>query len=118
LGVPDNYSIEGFIIAPAKVRDYLLNLGHPVGGDKARFFIHFGFQREHWEVLAEALCRHSIANPIAATVQDAAGTSLVIEGAIDTPSGRRPNIRAVWLIKAAGLAPRFITAYPHRRYDC
>jgi hypothetical protein len=54
---------------------------------------------------------------IAATVHDAAGNSLVIEGPIDTPSGRRPNIRAVWLIEAAGLAPRFITAYPHRHHD-
>ena len=106
--------VEAVVVPTEKVRDYLLDLGHPVGGDKAKFFIHFGFQRERWEELAEALRRHARENPVCETKQDAAGTSYVVEGVIQTPSARRPKIRAVWLVKAAGLAPRFITAYPQR----
>ena len=29
-----------------------------------------------------------------------------------TPSGRRPRVRAIWLVETGKLAPRFITAYP------
>ena len=105
---------EAAVVPAEKVRDYLLDLGHPIGGDKARFFIHFGFQRARWEELADALRRHEQENPVVTITEDAAGTSFVIEGAIQTPSGRLPRIRSVWLVETAGLAPRFITAYPLR----
>jgi hypothetical protein len=35
-------------IAPAKIRDYLLNAEHPVGRAKARFFTGLGFTRDGW----------------------------------------------------------------------
>lgn len=105
---------EAVVVPVEKVRDYLLDLGHPVGGDKARFFIHFGFQRERWEQLADALRRHAQENPVVTITEDVAGTTFVVEGPIHTPSDRLPQIRSVWLVEAAGLAPRFITAYPQR----
>jgi hypothetical protein len=105
-------NVEAVVIPTEKVRDYLLDLGHADGGSKAKFFIHFGFNRERWEELAEALSHHAKENPVCDVKQDAAGTSYAIEGAIETPSERRPKIRAIWLVETAGLAPRFITAYP------
>jgi hypothetical protein len=36
-----------------KFRDYLLNLEHPIGGSKARFFLHIGWPQERWEELRD-----------------------------------------------------------------
>ena len=41
-------------IEPAKLRDYLLSTGHPVGRFKARFFAALGFSAERWQELEEA----------------------------------------------------------------
>lgn len=100
------------IVSRRKVEDYLLNLEHPIGGGKAKFFVHFGFQRERWEELVAGLLRHAQENPVTETVTDVDGTTYVIEGGLITPSGRQPNVRTVWLVETGELAPRFITAYP------
>jgi hypothetical protein len=107
--LPDRESV---IIPRRKVEDYLLCLEHPIGGGKARFFIHFGFQREHWPELAAALRRHAQDHPVTDTLPDADGIVYVIEGRLTTPLGRYPQVRTVWLVETGGLAPRFITAYP------
>jgi len=103
---------ESAIVPRGKVEDYLLNLEHPIGGGKAKFFNHFGFQRERWEELAAALLRHAEENPITEALTDADGITYVIQGGLMTPLGRQPRVRAIWLVETGGLAPRFITAYP------
>jgi hypothetical protein len=103
---------EAAVVARSKVENYLLNLEHPIGGGKAKFFIRFGFRRERWKELEDALRRHAKENSVTDTFQDADGLTYVIEGRIKTPSGRQPRVRTVWLIETGELAPRFITAYP------
>jgi hypothetical protein len=100
------------LVPSSKVQDYLLNLEHPVGGGKAKFFLHFGFHSERWEELSEALRIHIEQNPAVETLEDADGVTYVIEGPLQTPSRRRPHVRTVWLLETGKLAPRFITAYP------
>ncbi len=102
---------ESAIVPRRKVEDYLLNLEHPIGGGKARFFIHFGFQRDRWGELAAALLRHAQENPVTETLTDADGITYVIEGELMTPSGRQARVRTVWIVETGELAPRFITAY-------
>jgi hypothetical protein len=104
--------VERAIVPQSKIEDYLLNLEHPIGGGKARFFIGFGFSREHWKDLAEALRRHAEQNPVADRLEEEDGITYVVEGGIETPSGRKPALRSVWLVESGELAPRFITAYP------
>jgi len=104
--------LESAIVPRRKVEDYLLDLNHPLGGAKARFFIHFGFRRERWEELVKALHEHAWENQVAENVADSDGIAYVIEGRMNTPSGRQPRVRTVWLVETGGLAPRFITAYP------
>jgi hypothetical protein len=53
--------------ADAKLRDYLLNAGHPANGGKAAFFQMFGFTRAAWTVLKAALLDHPLANLVIAT---------------------------------------------------
>jgi hypothetical protein len=103
---------ESAIVPRRKVEDYLLNLKHPIGGGKANFFLRFGFRREQWEELANALRWHAQENDIMESSVDADGRTYIIEGRITTPLGRRPCVRAVWLVESGELAPRFITAYP------
>ena len=91
------------VVPRGKVEDYLLNLEHPIGGGKAKFFARFGFCRERWEELAGALRGHAQENPVAASSQDADGVTYVIEGGIKTPSGRQPRVRSVWLVEAETL---------------
>ena len=103
---------ESALIPRSKIEDYLLNLEHPIGGGKAKFFMHFGFRREEWEELADALRTHAQENLIEDFFKDADGITYVIEGVIEAPSGRGLRVRAIWLLEANALAPRFITAYP------
>jgi hypothetical protein len=100
------------VVPRNKVENYLLNLGHPDGGSKARFFVQFGFRREAWTVLAEALGRHAREHPVAGSITDPDGVTYIVEGTLETPSARKPHVRSVWLVETGELAPRFITAYP------
>ncbi|MGX7703302.1 DUF6883 domain-containing protein [Methylobacterium sp. Gmos1] len=43
----------------SKLVHYLLNVDHPKGGPKARFFLAFGFDPARPEVMAEALILHA-----------------------------------------------------------
>ena len=103
---------EEAVVPQDKIEQYLLNPGHPIGGSKAAFFQAFGFSRERWHDLADALRQHARAHFVASTVTDAEGTTYLVEGVLETPSGRRPRLRTVWLVETGRLAPRFITAYP------
>jgi len=105
-------SAERAVVPQKKVGNYLLNLKHPVGGGKASFFLHFGFQPANWTLLADALRQHVLENEVADSVTDDDGETYLVEGPLETPSGRRPRIRSVWLVETGELAPRFITAYP------
>lgn len=50
---------EWALVPQAKITAYLLAFNHEDGRGKARFFMHFGFTVEHWEILAEALLAHA-----------------------------------------------------------
>ena len=106
------FDARSLIVPRGKIENYLLNSDHPLGSGKAKFFVHFGFHRENWENLAEALKNHAQLNPVAEAIEDADGITYVVEGKLQTPSGREPQLRSVWLLETGELAPRFITAYP------
>ena len=101
-------------VAPEKTRDYLLDTGHPNGGPKADFFLRFGFTRERWEVFAEALRAHAIANEVIGIEETPHGMNYVVDGILETPDGRNPSVWTVWMLSADSEAPRFLTAYPSR----
>jgi hypothetical protein len=103
---------EQAVVPRNKVENYLLDLGHPLGGGKAQFFLRFGFRREEWRVLADALRQHARENPVTDSIADADGVTHLVEGPLETPSRRKPRVRTVWLAETGELAPRFVTAYP------
>ena len=104
--------IERAYVRRKKVVDYLLSLTHPEGRGKAAFFRRFGFHPEEWDVLADALRRHAAEHDVAQEEPSPFGTRYVIEGTIETPSGRTPRIRSVWFVERDDDVPRLVTAYP------
>lgn len=98
-------------VSEQKVRMYLLNINHPVGGPKARFFLARGFLETEWQVLDKALRRHPVDNPIEGTEQTDYGLKLTVRCHVQTPDGTNPCIRTVWMVEA-GASPRLVTAYP------
>jgi len=52
MAFPDS---ENSIVTEDKLRDYLLNPLHPVGGPKAAWFASIGYTRENWSELRDGL---------------------------------------------------------------
>jgi hypothetical protein len=95
-----------------KITEYLLNLSHPDGASKARFFIGFGFRIGEWDVLGKALIQHGIDHPVERVVDSAFGTRYTVVGPLETPDGRDPHVRSVWILDKGSDAPRLVTAHP------
>ena len=95
-----------------KVTGYLMDPGHFRGRHKASFFARFGFRSAQWQVLAEALRGHAREHEVVAKQDTPFGTRYTIEGRLDTPSGRRPLLRTVWIVERTTTTPRLVTAYP------
>jgi len=106
---------ERAFVEPAKLTDYLLNLDHPVGGDKATYFTRFGFQRDGWRVLALSLLAHAVDGDLVEESDTLYGQQFAIEGRLVTPDRRNPIVRTVWMVAFGEERPRFVTAYPVRR---
>lgn len=103
---------DQLVVEHEKVADYLLNPVHRFGASKARFFAGFGFRRETWEQLAEALREHGRIQEVAQVRETGFGPRYAVEGNLNTPSGRFPRVRTVWQMDQGTVAPRLISAYP------
>jgi len=91
--------------------DYLVSPSHPDDRSEATFFMRFGFNAQDWEVLADALRAIALRNPVAVVEDSAHGTRYTVEGPLQTPDGRSPLVRTVWIVEP-GSAPRLVTAHP------
>ena len=99
-------------VAREKVTAYLLSENHTTGRSKAQFFSRFGFQAEEWSVFADALRSHCIQNAVVETEETPYGVKYVVDGILETPDGRNPNVRTVWQVDNGSTRPRIITARP------
>lgn len=95
-----------------KVLGYLLNLSHRFGASKAQFFLGFGFEITRWHVLAEALRRHGSENEVTRSTITVFGPRYEVEGPLESPDRRNPQVRTIWQWDHGTVAPRLITAYP------
>lgn len=103
---------EHVIVPDEKITGYLLNLEHTKGRGKAQFFLHFGFSMAQWKQLAEALIAHAQLYEVVKIEQTPFGERYVLEGALSTPTDRKPLVRVVWFIGHDDSIPRLVTAYP------
>ena len=105
-------NVEAALIAPAKIRDYLLSYSHPFGRGKAAFFRRLGFSPEDWHELSLALVNQAAQHRVTSIEDSPFGVRYTVEGTLETPDGRDPLVRAVWFIRRGEEIPRFVTAYP------
>jgi hypothetical protein len=106
-------NLEKAVITKPKIVNYLLDLTSENGKAKARFFLAFGFTIEAWEVMAEALTQHASDHEVTKVeARPPFGIHYVIEGTLNTPDGRNPSVRVIWIIDDGDDAPRLVSAYP------
>lgn len=98
-------------IADAKITAYLLNVDHPEGGSKARYFLRRGFSPETPEPFIEALLRHCVKANLAQTVRTEFTVKYVYEAPRPAPDGQCPLIRSVWQVAEGDLWQSLVTAY-------
>ena len=98
-----------------KITEYLLNPEHPDNGGKAAFFIALGFSSEGWETFADALRKLALAAPVSREMETVHGINYIVDGEIESPVGKAPRVRTVWIIDAGTNFPRLVTAYPYGR---
>ena len=103
---------DAAIIDPAKLQDYLLSAGHPVGRFKARFFRALGFSAERWPELEAALRTQHLTQPVESTEVGPFGESSVIRATLTGPGGESSVVASVWFRAKGTTAPHFVTAYP------
>ena len=96
----------------AKITDYLLSPSHPDGRTKAEFFMRFGFRPGKWQELADALRAVGTSNPVVAVLESEHGVRYTVDGPMQTPDGRTPRVRTVWIVEPGTRAPGLITAHP------
>lgn len=102
----------GRLVAEAKVVDYLLNPEHPQGKSKAQYFARFGFSREDYVVLLEALLSHPDDNDVVRVQDNDFGAKSTVQCQVKTPDGRDPCILSVWFLERGSGIQRLVTAYP------
>ena len=100
------------IVDREKITHYLLSASHPDGAPKAAFFLSFGFHPQNWETLADAFRKHCNVNPVSKRVDSQYGGRYSVDGKLETPDGRNPLMRSIWIIEADSKTPRLVTAYP------
>jgi hypothetical protein len=99
-------------ISPAKLRDYLLSSGHPIGRFKARVFTALGFSAERWQELERALREQHLTEDAELSATVAHGRKYTIRAILEGPGGESAMIVSVWFVPTGADIPRFVTAYP------
>ena len=103
---------ENAVIAPDKLRDYLLNPLHKHGGSKAKQLISLGYSAADYQRLeADLRAQHLTAEAFEDAESDY-GKSYVIVAPLNTPSGTSVVFRSVWQIDTGTDYARLITMYP------
>lgn len=102
-------------IPQRKIVDYLLNIDHPQGGSKARFFLRFGFTFSAPAILRAALLQHPAMHEVTDVNVYGQDVRYGVEGALATPDGRDPQVRTVWRAPPEGGGPYLLTAFPAPR---
>ena len=104
--------LENALVPENKILQYLLNLNHPGGQNKARFFARFGFTQKTIYEFKNALLEICRDNQVLTVITTQFGSKYIIEGKLKTPDGRNPIITTVWIVENNSKIPKLVTAYP------
>lgn len=104
--------VDGAVIEPAKLRDYVLSPTHAIGRFKARFFFALGYTQDDWPALERELRRHAEHGEATGGESSVHGQKFAVRGRLSGPAGREAEVVAIWIIRTAEDFPRFVTAFP------
>ncbi|MBI1226258.1 MAG: hypothetical protein GC192_13575 [Bacteroidetes bacterium] len=105
-------NFEHATIREEKLEKYLLNISHPDGASKARFFMQRGFSTESANNLRLALLEHAKEGKVVEEIQNPFGMKYVLKGFLKCPNGTKPNLCSIWIIENGKDIPELVTAYP------
>lgn len=105
----DLKQFERIEIETNKLSDYLLNIQHPDGFSKAKFFLAHKFNEEN---LLKSLLNHLESNDSIKTIQVVFGTKYVIEAKITAPDNYTFTLRSIWMKSRINNVLKFVSAYP------
>jgi hypothetical protein len=100
------------VIAPEKLRDYLLNPSHRRGSSKARFLLSCGYRADAWQILETDLRTQHLTADYSSTQDNVYGGRFAVRAPLATPNGRQVLLLSVWQIDVGTNVPRLITLYP------
>ena len=103
---------ENAVIAPEKLKDYLLNPTHKKGGTKARLLLALGYSADNWQRLETDLRAGHLGAEVVGESANDYGKCYEIVAPLQSPSGRAIPFRSVWQIDTGTDYPRLITMYP------
>lgn len=103
---------ENAYILPAKLTGYLLSETHSVGKAKAGFFQIVGFALASVNELERGLLAIAQSEEVQGVVTSLHGTKYILDGVLQSPTGRVVKVRTVWIVEPSQERPRFVTAYP------
>ena len=108
---------EKICINRQKISDYLLNVNHPDGGTKAKLLISLGFDINNASVLENMITKHATGNDVSKVIATPFGEKFLVEGIIETPSGKFLQIRSVWVKESKEELLKFVTLYPNLTWN-
>jgi hypothetical protein len=96
-----------------KLYKYLLNLTHPDGKSKARFYELIGYTLNEGESLRSELLALACSGVVVTEQPNLEGIKYTIVGSINAPNGKTYKLLTVWAVEPPEQKPRLITAYPN-----
>jgi hypothetical protein len=100
------------VIPPEKIIDYLLNLSHPVGGSKARWFLSIGYDTGQPDQLADDLKQLVRTSDDFVAESTSFGVKCKVKGPLTPPTGQAGNVVSVWIVETGTSAPRLVAVVP------
>jgi hypothetical protein len=98
-------------VSDEKLRKYLLNLEHPIGGAKARWFATLGFTLENLDEFRASLLGIAHADDEFVSTASPYGVKYEAQGEMGRPGFRQATVVTIWIV-AGNDPPRLVTAYP------
>ncbi|WP_165361379.1 DUF6883 domain-containing protein [Lichenibacterium ramalinae] len=96
-----------------RLLSYLLNLSHPGGGSKAKFFLGWGFSPSDLDTFETALKSHFDPSQIANAQHTPWDIRIQCLGPMATPNGFAPKVLTAWGIDHGTAEWRLFTAHPY-----
>ena len=103
------------IIAPEKIRDYVLNHSNPEGDSKARYLEQMGYKQKNWKILQADLREQHLSQEVFPGKNSIYGVKYEILAPLVGPNGQMRWLRSIWMIRRGESIARFITLIPERK---